>query len=339
MFRITSLFLACLAVPAFAALGTPTSRQLQTSTIAELAIATDSLSTLVAAATAADLVDTLNADGTLTVFAPTNEAFTALPAGLLDTLLTAGFKKHLAEILLYHVFADAAVLSTALEATQELTMANGEMVTVNVDAGVVTIVTTAGAISTVTAADVEGTNGVVHIIDGVLVPSSIGATVIDIDAMMYSTLMTVVTLAGLEETLMSAGPFTLFAPTNAAFAAAFASLPMETVAFLQSPEGVDVLANILKYHVVAGSVTSDMLMDGAMVATVQGEMVTFAVGDTVMVNDATVVKADMLAFNGVTHGIDTVLTVPEAEDMPSGGLALGASLSALFAMVLTVVAL
>jgi uncharacterized surface protein with fasciclin (FAS1) repeats len=170
-----------------------------------------------------------------------------------------------------------------------------------------------------------------------LVPTSISATVIDIDATKYSTLLSLIAMADLEATLTSAGPFTLFAPKNSAFA----ELPDDTVAFLQTEDGKPTLTDILKYHVVGGSVTSDLVMDGAMVATVQGEMVTFAVGDTVMVNDATVVKADMLAFNGVTHGIDKVLMPPPTTEAPtmapaSGGLALGASLSALFAAVLTI---
>jgi transforming growth factor-beta-induced protein len=167
-----------------------------------------------AAALVEDLSDILN---TLTLFAPTNDAIDTLPAGLLTTLLTPGLKKHLTEILLYHVFPDAAVLTTDLVITQELSMTNGEMVIVNRSAlDIVTVVTTAGVTSTVTTADVVGSNGIVHIIDGVLVPSSIGATVIDLDAIKYSTLLSVITLSGLEATLTSAGPLTLFAPTNAA---------------------------------------------------------------------------------------------------------------------------
>jgi transforming growth factor-beta-induced protein len=306
MFRITSLFLACLAAPAFAALGTQTSRQLQ-GTVVDLAVATDSLSTLVAAATAADLVEVLSDDeNNLTLFAPTNDAFDALPAGLLTALLTPGFKMHLEEILLYHAFPDAAVLSTALEAIQLLEMANGEFVTVTSDAGVVTVETTAGVTSTVTTADVAGSNGVVHIIDGVLVPSTIGATVIDLDDFDYSTLLSLITLADLDATLMSAGPFTLFAPDNDAFEE---DISEANLAFLISEEGAEMLASILTYHVVAGSVTSDLVTDGAMVATVQGEMLEFEIDDSfVIVNDlATVIDEDILAFNGVTHGIDTVL--------------------------------
>jgi transforming growth factor-beta-induced protein len=307
MFRIGSLFLASIAVPAFAALGTRTSRQLQPTTVVDLAVTTPSLSTLVTAVTTAELATALsNPDATFTVFAPDNDAFGTLPEGLLDALLTLGFKAHLTAILLYHVFADAAVLSSALAATQDITMLNGEVLTVAASDTGVTVTTTAGQTATVTTADVEGSNGVVHIIDGVLVPSSIGATVIDL-ASDYSTLLSLIAVAGLEEAL-AGGPFTLFAPTNTALAV----LDATVVEFLTSAAGAANLADILTYHVVSGSVTSDLVVDGAMAPTLQGSTITFSVGDTVMVNDATVVMADMLAFNGVTHGIDKLL-VPFAD--------------------------
>jgi uncharacterized surface protein with fasciclin (FAS1) repeats len=301
MFRITSLFLASLAVPAFAALGTQTSRQLQTS-VTELAAATDSLSTLVTAVTTAGLADALSdTDATLTVFAPNNDAF----VDFLDALLTQGFRKHLTEILLFHVFADFAVLSAALAATQDIIMMNGEVLTVaKSDTNVVSVTTTSGQTATVIMADLEGGNGVVHIIDGVLRPSSIGENVIEL-GLTYSVFLSLVSISGLEGTFET-GVSTLFAPTNTAFGA----ISDETVAYLVSDAGADDLAGILKYHVLVGSVTSDMVEDGASVETRQGKKVTFSVGDTVMVNDATVVDPDMLAFNGVTHGIDKVLIPP-----------------------------
>lgn len=320
MFRFAPLFLACLAAPAFA----------QTMNVVELAAATPSLSTLVTAVTTAELATALSANATFTVLAPDNDAFAALPTGTLSALLTPGFKAHLTEILLYHVYAEAAILSTALAATQDITMMNGEILTVAKSDTAVTVTTTTGQMQTVTTADVVGTNGVVHIINGVLLPSSIGMTVIDLGSV-YSTLLSLVTRAGLEDTLMG-GPFTLFAPTNTAFEA----LDTETVTFLTSDAGAMTLSSILTYHVVSGSVTSDMLTNDMMVATVQGGEVTFMIDNgTVMVNDATVVTADILAFNGVTHGIDKIL-MPPASMAPtmapmSGGVALGASISALFA--------
>jgi transforming growth factor-beta-induced protein len=253
------------------------------------------------------------------VFAPDNEAFGALPDGLLAALSTPGFTKHLTDILTYHLFLGGALLSADLAATQDITMLNGEVLTVTKTDTTVAVTTTSGQTATVTTADLEGTDGVVHIIDGVLVPSSIGASVIDLGSD-YSTLLSLIATAGLEATL-AGGPFTLLAPTNDAFAA----LDTATVDFLTSTAGAEDLTSILTYHVISGSVTSDMLMNGMVVKTVQGGIVTFMVdGGSVMVNDATVVMADMLAINGVTHGIDRIL-MPLAASMaptmaPVGGM-------------------
>jgi transforming growth factor-beta-induced protein len=302
MFRITSLFLASLAVPALAALGTQTSRQLQTS-VTDLAVATASLSTLVTAVTTAGLAEALgDPEATLTVFAPNNDAFDALPFGLLDVLLTPGFNKHLTAILLFHVYADAAVLSSELAATQDITMLNGEILTVTRTDTTVTVTTADDQTVTVITADVEGSNGVVHVIDGVLIPRSIGASIYDLGSN-YSTLLSLIATVGLDEVLTGSGELTLFAPTNAAFEA----LEADTVAFLTSDAGVYNLAIILSYHIVFGSFTSDLLVDGAMAATLYNQKVTFSVGESVMVNDATVIEPDMLALNGVSHGIDRIL--------------------------------
>ncbi len=120
----------------------------------------------------------------------------------------------------------------------------------------------------------------------------------------FSTLVAAVQAAGLVETLKSDGPFTVFAPTNAAFAA----LPAGTVESLLEPQNKDTLVSILTYHVVPGAVTSDQLAGQRLnVATVQGGTVHVDGRQGVKVNDATVTAADILATNGVIHVIDTVL--------------------------------
>ena len=134
------------------------------STIVDLAVATDSLSTLVAAVTAADLVETLSGDGPFTVFAPTNDAFAALPEGTLDDLLLPENVDQLTSILTFHV-VPAAALSTDLSDGMMLETVNGEMLEVSIADGVVSI---NGA--TVVSADIEASNGVVHVIDTVLLP-------------------------------------------------------------------------------------------------------------------------------------------------------------------------
>ena len=120
----------------------------------------------------------------------------------------------------------------------------------------------------------------------------------------HTTLVAAVTAAGLVETLKGAGPFTVFAPTNAAFAA----LPAGTVDGLLKPESKDALTKILTYHVVAGAVKAADLKDGQKVKTLQGQELTVAIKDgKVTINGANVTAADLTGSNGVVHVIDAVL--------------------------------
>ncbi|MFZ1785434.1 MAG: fasciclin domain-containing protein [Ferruginibacter sp.] len=120
----------------------------------------------------------------------------------------------------------------------------------------------------------------------------------------HTTLVAAVTAAGLVETLKGAGPFTIFAPTNAAFAA----LPAGTVEGLLKPESKDALTNVLTYHVVAGAVKSADLTDGQKVKTLQGQELTVSIKEgKVMINGANVTAADLTGSNGVVHIIDAVL--------------------------------
>jgi uncharacterized surface protein with fasciclin (FAS1) repeats len=124
----------------------------------------------------------------------------------------------------------------------------------------------------------------------------------------FSTLVAAVSAAGLVETLKGDGPFTVFAPTNAAFAA----LPAGTVEDLLKPENKDKLVAILTYHVVPGEVTSDQLAGTRQdVATVQGATVHIDGRKGVKVNKSRVTTADIMASNGVIHVIDRVLLPPE----------------------------
>lgn len=137
--------------------------------IVALAQGNEDLSTLVQAVTAADLVETLQGEGPFTVFAPTNEAFEALPDGTLDSLLEPENKDQLTEILTYHV-VPGEYMAADLEDGQKLTTVQGDELTVAVKDGTVTV---NGA--TVAAADVDASNGVVHVIDQVLTPPEDGA--------------------------------------------------------------------------------------------------------------------------------------------------------------------
>jgi uncharacterized surface protein with fasciclin (FAS1) repeats len=137
--------------------------------IVELASGNEDLSTLVTAVKAAGLVETLQGDGPFTVFAPTNAAFAALPAGTLDTLLQPANKDQLTGILTYHVVA-GDITSDQLKDGQVVETVNGQKLTVNVRDGKVTITDAKGGTATVVTADVDASNGVVHVIDAVLLP-------------------------------------------------------------------------------------------------------------------------------------------------------------------------
>ena len=122
----------------------------------------------------------------------------------------------------------------------------------------------------------------------------------------FTTLVAAVQAAGLVDTLKDEGPFTVFAPTDAAFAA----LPARTVETLLKPENKDQLVSILTYHVVPGAVMSSDLTEGMMAATVQGANVTFTLDGGAKINDANITKADIAASNGVIHVIDKVIMPP-----------------------------
>jgi transforming growth factor-beta-induced protein len=268
--------------------------------IVDIASGNPNFTILVAALQEAELVNALKGDGPFTVFAPTDAAF----AALLDELgVSASYllgHPQLAEILTYHVVA-GKVMSTDLVDGMTPATLNGETITISLNGGVKV------NDATVTTADIEASNGVIHVIDKVLIPSDfvLYPTVIDIavNNAGFSTLVAAVTKAGLVSTLQGVGPFTVFAPTDAAFAALLAQLGVSAEYLLNHPQ----LAEILTYHVVAGKVMSTDLVDGMTPATVNGETITVDLDGGVKINDANVIAADLEAGNGVVHVIDKVL--------------------------------
>ncbi len=274
-------------------------------TVVDIIVGSDVHTTLEAAVIAAALADTLSGDGPFTVFAPTDDAFAALPEGLLDTLLTdpSGF---LTDILLYHVVS-ADALSSSLSDGQMIVTLNGQSVEVSItDDGV--FINGAKVI----VADLLAENGVVHVIDAVLVPEVIPATVVDIivESEIHTTLEAAVIAADLAGTLSGDGPFTVFAPSDDAFAALPEGL-LDTL--LADPSGF--LTDILLYHVVGANALSSSLSDGQMIGTINGQSVEVTITDEgVFINGAKVIVADLVAKNGVVHVIDAVL-VPE--DIPA----------------------
>ena len=264
---------------------------------------------LVAALSHAGLVSALQADGPFTVFAPTDDAFAA--AGIdLSTFDTDEENATLSDILLYHVVAGTVASSDVTDGMSAEAL-NGDALSFTVADDSVMVND-----ATVTSADVMASNGIIHVIDKVLMPP---ADLGDIPTVaqgtgIHTSLVSAVVQAELLTTLQGDGPFTVFAPTDDAFAAAGIDL-----AALDNEEGKATLTDILLYHVVSGAVPSSAVTDGMSAAAVNGDDLSFAVGEGVMVNDANVVLADVPASNGVIHVIDKVLMPPADEPvLPEG---------------------
>lgn len=294
--KLAKILVALLLAIVVAASGCTTSEP-EEKDIVDTAVDAGSFTTLVQAVQAAGLEDTLRGEGPFTVFAPTDDAFAALPEGTLDALLAD--EEALTAVLTYHV-VPGKVMAADVAGLDSAETVEGESVTFDTTDGVK--VNDANVIQ----ADIEASNGVIHVIDKVLIPPSMmeeDVTIVDVaaGAGSFTTLVQAIQVAGLEDTLRGEGPFTVFAPTDDAFDA----LPEGTLdSLLADPEA---LADVLTYHVVAGEfMAADVVtMDSA--ETVQGGTITFDTTDGVKVNDATVTQTDIEASNGVIHVIDAVL--------------------------------
>jgi uncharacterized surface protein with fasciclin (FAS1) repeats len=277
------------------------------------------LTALLAAATKAGLADELaDNDLNLTVFAPSDAAFDTLATQLgfadASAMVSALPASALASILSYHLLPSAKDAATlAAQGTSQSTLYDfgGAASSLRLDTSAgVRITDAALTTATVTTADVDADNGVVHVIDKVLVPPGVLNIVqmAQVNPTTFSSLVGAVVAADLAATLSGAGPFTVFAPTNAAFAAA----PAVTEAQLPT---------VLTYHVVPAQVLAADIPFGQPVATVAGQNITISAGsppviatiaDTTAVA-AAVVAVDVRASNGVIHVIDKVL-IPTLAD-------------------------
>lgn len=308
--------------------------------IVETAQDTESVSSLVAALAKADesasnnLISTLSDETTnFTVLAPTNDAFTDLLARLdgfdsLDDFNTEQLQNLLATVLTYHVVGGAAVTSSALTEGQVITTVQGEDLTVSISGGVY-FTDAAGEAAQVTLADVETTNGIIHLIDKILLPQAAIDALSDILLSSITDLaIATPTLSNLVAALQAAdgdlpavlageGPFTVFAPTDDAFATflsdnGFASL---------SDVPVDVLTQVLLNHVVSGANFSTDLTAGYIstlsTAGVGGNNLSMLVdlSNSVTLNGVSNVTApDNKAINGVVHIVDAVIGLPNIVD-------------------------
>ena len=278
----------------------------ETTTVVDVIVNSAVHNLLEAAVIEADLAGALSGEGPFTVFAPTDDAFltlaTALNATAEDLLALPG----LTDILLYHVVG-AQVLSTDLADGATATTLLGEDVTVTINDGGIFIND-----AQVTVADIVTDNGVVHVIDAVLLPPTEPETTTVVDVIVNSEVHNILEAAVIEADLAGAlsgdGPFTVFAPTDDAFAALAAALDATAEDLLALPG----LADILLYHVVGAQVLSTDLADGATATTLLGEDVTVTINDGgIFINDAQVTVADIVTDNGVVHVIDAVLIAPE----------------------------
>ena len=366
--------------------------------IVDTAIAAGDFTTLVELVQAAGLEETLRGEGPFTVFAPTDAAFAAVPAETLDAL--AADPAALESVLLYHV-VPGRLIAALISDGKEVATAQGENVLFSFADGVKKV---NGA--TIVGKDIQAANGVIHVIDSVILPPSISgeapaadeaaaegeaaasdeataeastvmtdtvsaeateamtetvateateamtdtvsaeateamtetvateeaapeassdetmaamADIVDtaVAAGSFNTLVAAVQAAGLVDALKGEGPFTVFAPTDDAFA----KLPQETIdALLADPTGD--LTQILLYHVVAGKVMAADLSDGLEADTLQGKPVAFTLSDGgAMVNDANIIATDIETSNGVIHVIDSVILPPADEAMAEEAMA------------------
>lgn len=266
--------------------------------IVDTAVAAGNFDTLVAAVKAAGLAETLKGRGPFTVFAPNDEAFKRLPAKTLKSLLKAENKELLKSVLTYHV-VPGRVSARDAYGLSKATSVNGQRLNIARPDGKLVI-----GKARVVATDIECSNGVVHVIDRVLIPEKRSIPGLAERAGQFNTLLAAVSAAGLAEVLDGAGPFTVFAPSDEAFE----KLPQGTVQTLLKPENKQKLVDILKYHVVSGRVYSDQAAKASSAATLLGRFVeTSVTADGLRINDALVEKADLDASNGVIHVIDSVL--------------------------------
>ena len=272
----------------------------QSTTVVDVVVNSENNTILEAAVVAeAGLVETLSGDGPFTVFAPTDAAFALLPEGLIDQLLEDP-TGDLTTILTHHVHSGNVLSTDLINGMMVPTLAGTELTVSLMDSMV--LIDNAN----VSIADIETGNGVVHVIDAVLVPEEDqSTTVVDVvvNSENHTILEAAVVAAGLVETLSGDGPFTVFAPTDAAFAL----LPEGLIdQLLEDPTGD--LTTILTHHVHSGNVLSTDLINGMMVPTLAGTELTVSLMDSmVLIDNANVSIADIETENGVVHIIDAVL--------------------------------
>lgn len=348
------IMLSMLAVASLLFVSAPqvSAQDMSDKNLVEIAAGNENFTTLVAAIKAAGLVETLAGEGPFTVFAPTDEAFNNLPDGLVAALVKPENKAILQKILTYHVVpaklmaSDVVAGITGNNGMLSATTASGGKFSVMQDMGKVKIKDAQGNVATVVATDIAGSNGVIHVIDRIILPAGVDPAALLKAPMMaeahskashsmsnepkemgpsiaavasgndnFKTLVTALSAVNLVETFDSPGEYTVFAPTDAAFG----KLPEGTVNALVTDQK-DALKGILAYHVVPAKITAAKLLKAIenannyyMMQTLGGETLVATVkdGNVQLIdgngNRSTVVITDVEASNGIIHAIDTVI--------------------------------
>jgi len=276
-------------------------------TVIQVAQADARFSTLVEAVAAAGLATTLSGPGPFTVFAPTNDAFAALlgELGLTKAQLLAD-KALLTSVLTYHVLP-ARVQRAEVPAGKAIDTVQGGVFKIDAVAAALVVTDGRNRQATITATDVPASNGVIHVIDKVLLPAD--KTIVQTAQALpgFGTLVQAVVAAGLADALSAPGPLTVFAPTDAAFADLLAELGVTEQQLLTNTA---LLTQVLTYHVVPGRVLKADVPVNTPIATLQGD--TFSVSNALEITDqrtrsAGIAATDVLASNGVIHVIDRVI--------------------------------
>ena len=275
--------------------------------VVQIAQSDSRFSILAEAVVAADLADTLSGPGPFTVFAPTNAAFATLltELGVTKDELLAN-KPLLTAVLQYHVLS-GAVRKADVPLGKAISPLAGGIFKIDSVGSELVITDGRNRSSTIVQTDIPAANGVLHVIDTVILPADKTIVETAIATPAFSILVDAVVAAGLVDTLSGPGPFTVFAPTDDAFAALLTELGVTRDELLADTA---LLTQLLTYHVVPGRVLKADVPVGVAITTVQGE--TFTVNGSLVITDqqdrtANITATDVLASNGVIHVIDTVI--------------------------------
>ena len=276
-------------------------------TIADVTATDGRFTTLNQALVNTGLQSTLLGSGPFTVFAPTDDAFNALATelGITRAQLLAD-RTLLTSVLQYHVL-NTRVPQASVPLGRAITPLAGGVFKVESVSGGLVVTDGRNRSSRITQTDVGAANGVIHVVDRVLLPANRTLVQTAQALPQFSILVEAVVAAGLADALSAPGPLTVFAPTNDAFAALLTELGISKEALLTNTE---LLTKVLTYHVVQGRVLREQVPVGTPITTLQGE--TFTVGADLAITDqrsrsATIVATDVFASNGVVHVIDRVI--------------------------------